>query len=335
MNSPFSYICFSFLCALSFLCYAVNPFRTCGLPSLKNMTFCTLGAIYTCDNLWLSSSCWMLPLRLAGLRPLGVAFTPGWAQCVGCCLYTWLGSMCWMLPLHLAGLRPLGVAFTPGWAQAVGSCLYTWLGLGCWVLPLHLAGLKLLDVAFTPGWAQAVRCGHYTWLAQDGCIAGLAWLQSKAEHHSRWAALTLDVLPGNWADGWQIWSDDDVRLVTEAWARLRSVQQHVFSLTGCSVWQSILSCVNGSILSIVNGSILIYVNGSIWSYVNGSIVSYGQPFVGGTALCLFVISFCVCEFIPWEIRVPSRLWIPKTGDIGAGFLPQHFAGMDCLMCMCL
>ena len=88
------------------------------------------------------------------LKLLGVAFTPGWAQAIGCCLYTWLGSSRWVLPLHLAGLKPLGVAFTPGWAQAVGCCLYTWLGSSRWVLPLHLAGLKLLNVAFTPGWPR-------------------------------------------------------------------------------------------------------------------------------------------------------------------------------------
>ena len=131
-------------------------------------------AVGCCLYTWLGLGCWVLPLHLAGLQPLGVAFTPGWAPAIGCCLHTWLGSSHWVLPLHLAGLKPLGVAFTPGWDQAIGCGLYTRLGSSHWVLPLHQAGLKPLGVAFTPGWAQAVGCGLYT----------SARLQIKGEQHS-------------------------------------------------------------------------------------------------------------------------------------------------------
>ena len=58
---------------------------------------------------------------------------------------------------HSVLLGPFTLERISGWAQAVGCCLYTWLGLGCWVLPLHLAGLKPLDVAFTPRLGSRVR----------------------------------------------------------------------------------------------------------------------------------------------------------------------------------
>ena len=69
-----------------------------------------------------------------------------------------------------------------------------------------------------------MECSVYTWLSQDRCKSWLALIQSTAEHglHATSSGVWYTELwSKNIEDGWRIWSDGNVKLLTEDQSRLQ------------------------------------------------------------------------------------------------------------------